>query len=100
MHNNVISDIIVGQNPQFAAIPFGFIFFNVKSLFLIIKEITNIINEYKISIKIVFRINIIIYFIVPKRVSIDEPSLVQKIKPNITFIIFVVIKTEDIRRQT
>ena len=31
----------------------------------------------------------------PKRVSIEEPSLVQKTKPKITFTIFVVIKTDD-----
>ena len=53
------------------------------------------INVYKSSIKKVFLKKIIIYFIVPKRVSIEEPSLVQKIKPNIIFIIFVVTITDD-----
>ena len=99
IHNKVISHIITGQNPQFLTIPLLFIFFAKKFLFFIIKEIIDIIIVYNNSIKNVLRINIIIYFIVPNLVSKDEPSLVQKIRPNITFIILVVINAEENNRQ-
>ena len=99
IHNKVISHIITGQNPQFLVIPFLFIFSFIKSLFFKIKEIIVIIIVYNISIKKVFLINIIIYFIVPNRVSKDDPSRVQKIRPKITFIMLVVINTEENKRQ-
>ena len=95
IHNKVTSHIITGQKPQFLTTPLLFILFKVKSLFFIINETTYIIKEYNISIRIVFLKKIIIYFIVPKRVSKEEPSLVQKIRPNMTFIILVVIKAEE-----
>ena len=68
-------------------------------MFFKIKDIIEIIQVYKISIKKLFLINIIIYFIVPNLVSKEEPSRVQKIRPNITFIILVVINTEENKRQ-
>ena len=49
---------------------------------------------YKTSIKKVFLINIIIYFIVPNLVSKEDPSLVQKTRPKKTFIILVVINDD------
>ena len=53
MHNKVISRIITGKNLQFLTQPL----------------------LYKISIKKVFLINIIIYFIFPNLISKEEPSL-------------------------
>ena len=96
MHNKVNSHMITGQKPQFFTTPLLFIFFRVKSVFLTIKEINPMIIVYKTSIKKVFLKNIIIYFIVPKRVSIEDPSLVQKMSPNTMFNKFVVINAEDI----
>ena len=72
MHNKIISRIITGKNLQFLAQPL----------------------LYKISIKKVFLINIIIYFIVPNLVSKEDPSLVQKTRPKKTFIILVVINDD------
>ena len=86
--------MITGKNPQFLTAPLLFIFCAKKFLFFNIKEINPIIKVYKTSIKKVFLINIIIYFIVPNLVSKEDPSLVQKTRPKKTFIILVVINDD------
>jgi hypothetical protein len=91
--------MITGKNPQLLTTPLSFIFFDKKFLFFNIKEIIEMIKVYKTSIKKVFLINIIMYFIVPNLVSKEEPSLVQKMRPKKTFIIFVVINAVVNKRQ-
>jgi hypothetical protein len=91
--------MITGKNPQLLTTPLSSIFFDKNFLFFNIKEIIEMIKVYKTSIKKVFLINIIMYFIVPNLVSKEEPSLVQKIRPKKTFIIFVVINVVVNNRQ-